>query len=440
MRKLLSCLFVCVIYACFASVAHACTANEIDVVGDGTNCQTAKFTITTTELTADTTFAFYMSAMGTFYVDWGDGTVDNITRTDTTETLYDHTYTTGGVKTIRFGGLATEYSSANIAAIWFSNGSATPTLIATLTGSLGHIFPTLENRKTKQPQFRQTFDSCTNLSSIPAELFDGVTGNTHEMFSYTFGRCIKLTQIPYGLFSGIYGSNVAMFYGTFISSGVRLLPDDLFAGVYGKAYSMFFRTFSGCSNLSGYISPSTFAGLNNSGLYTTDMMHAVFAGTNLATTCPPGTEQFVTGYEDYWDGHVSCVDENLVCDVGEYLPAHGYECVTCPENNYCSGGTYPYSESTASGATACAAGMYAPVGMSSATQCGHILHIGNEVVYLHSVKKTSPSLHAKLGNDIFYGNMTTADVVMHAGSTRKLKMKYNGVVYSVYDDTIEPNE
>lgn len=59
-------------------------------------------------------------------------------------------------------------------------------------------------------------------------------------------------------------------------------------------------------------------------------------------------------------------------------------------------------------------------------------------MYLRSVKKTTPSLNAKIGNDIFYGNMTVADVAMNAATTRKLKVSYGGVTYSIYDDTINP--
>ena len=80
------------IYVGFCGAVLACGVNEIDVLGDGTQCETAKFSITTTNLIADTEFKFYMSAKGTFYVDWGDGTVDTIVRNDTDETLYNHTY------------------------------------------------------------------------------------------------------------------------------------------------------------------------------------------------------------------------------------------------------------------------------------------------------------------------------------------------------------
>ena len=46
----------------------------------------SKFQVTTTDMAAGTEFKFYMSAKGTFYVDWGDGNVKTITRTNTTDT------------------------------------------------------------------------------------------------------------------------------------------------------------------------------------------------------------------------------------------------------------------------------------------------------------------------------------------------------------------
>lgn len=128
------------------------------------------------------------------------------------------------------------------------------------------------------------------------------------------------------------------------------------------------------------------------------------------------------------------------CSAGYYMPANTDGCVICPANSYCSGGTYTFNELTDQGITACAAGLYAPSGMWESAQCGHILHIGNDIVYLHSVKKTTPSLNAKIGNDIFYGNMTTADVVMNASTTHKLQVRYNDTVYSIYDDTVQINE
>ena len=125
----------------------------------------------------------------------------------------------------------------------------------------------------------------------------------------------------------------------------------------------------------------------------------------------------------------------LTTTATKYVATAGAGETTCTANNYCAGGATVYYNGTG-GNTACGSGLYAPAGMSNANQCGRILHIGDEVVYLHSVKKTSPALHVKVGNDIYYGNATTADVVMHTGSTHKLKVTFGGTTYSIYDDTV----
>ena len=128
------------------------------------------------------------------------------------------------------------------------------------------------------------------------------------------------------------------------------------------------------------------------------------------------------------------------CNPGYYMPANTDGCIICSADSYCPGGTYTFNETVPQGITACATGLYAPTGLWESAQCGHILHVGNEVVYLHSVKKTAPALHVKMGNDVFYGNMTTADVSMNINANHKLKIKYNNVIYSVYDDTVNVGE
>mgnify|MGYP002868430282 FL=1 len=127
-----------------------------------------------------------------------------------------------------------------------------------------------------------------------------------------------------------------------------------------------------------------------------------------------------------------------ICNSGYYLPANSVQCTICPANSYCVGGSYTFDENTPQGIVSCTSGLYAPVGMWESAQCGRILHIGDNVVYLRSVKKTSPSLHVKVEDTIFYGNMTTSDVVMNSGTDKKLKLQYDGQTYSVYDDTVVP--
>lgn len=123
------------------------------------------------------------------------------------------------------------------------------------------------------------------------------------------------------------------------------------------------------------------------------------------------------------------------CSAGYYLPANMDSCTICPAGNKCVGGTYSFNETTSSGIESCN-GSFAPVGSSECYD--HLLHIGNEFLYLSSTKRTTPSLNVAYGNDVFYANMTTVQTVMTAGSSHYLKTIYNNEIYYVCDDTSCP--
>ena len=128
------------------------------------------------------------------------------------------------------------------------------------------------------------------------------------------------------------------------------------------------------------------------------------------------------------------------CNAGYYMPANYDGCVICPADNYCVGGTYTFNETTTQGITACGAGLFAPAGMWEPEQCGRILHVGDGFVYLRSTKKTEHALHVDLNHDgiaDYFGNMTTLDVPMSRDTPRKLKVRMNGVLYSIYDDSVD---
>ena len=129
----------------------------------------------------------------------------------------------------------------------------------------------------------------------------------------------------------------------------------------------------------------------------------------------------------------------ISCELGYYLPAGATECALCPTNSYCAGGEYKKSETADSGILPCDSGLISPTGMWQAEQCGHALHIGDSVLYLRQTKQTEHALHIQHGNDIFYGNATTADVPMNINTNHRLKVQHNNVIYSIYDDTIELN-
>ena len=127
----------------------------------------------------------------------------------------------------------------------------------------------------------------------------------------------------------------------------------------------------------------------------------------------------------------------ISCELGYYLPAGTTECALCPANSYCAGGEYEKSETTDSGILPCDSGLISPTGMWQAEQCGRALNIGNAVLYLRQTKQTEHALHIQHGNNIFYGNATTADVPMNINTNHRLKVQHNNVIYSIYDDTIQ---
>lgn len=334
------------------------------------SCENQGFTITTTNLAANTTFWFSMSAKGDFTVDWGDK-IDHISRSDTTATQYSYTYPTGGVKNIKFCGKATEYNTATgdnvVAAISFYVSNTSP-LIKSVSGSMGSVFPTIGNgaNPEQQPRFRSTFQGASNLTTIPATLFNGVSGSAESMFRSTFDKCTKLAAIPYGLFAGATGGAKNMFRSTFYQCKVvTSLPDDLFAGITLAFEDEFRFTFYGMEGLKDtFIPPTTFTGLINAGApqpATGNMWYQTFDKTDMRrTTCPERTKIFTTGYEgnvadSTWNGFVSCVPSNS-CTGATYWDATNEVCVPCP-----SGYTYDTSDTKDSITLCkiqCAAGTY----------------------------------------------------------------------------------
>ena len=222
--------------------------------------RTFPFTATTSSDT--TSFSFKISAAGEFWVDWGDGTaVETITKTDTNTRNISHTYTTAGTYTIRMGGRATKYYNGNsTAAISFLGNTS----LASVSGSLGKIFPTLSS--TSQPRFYRTFYGCTNLTSVPETLLSGVYGAPiRNMFTEMFYNCTALTEIPAKLFSTIRGAPaMGLFNGTFYGcTGLTSIPDGLFSGLAGApAGSMFRYVFYGCSGLTGKIPSNLFGNIS----------------------------------------------------------------------------------------------------------------------------------------------------------------------------------
>ena len=278
-----------------------------------------KFTVTTTSDTTE--FSFKINASGKFYVDCGSdasgdrypGVVSHDTITCAWDTANEHT--------IRIGGLATEYNS--YAAISFYQN----TNLATIDGSLGAIFPTIENDdgSVSQPMFFNVFNGCTNLTSIPGTLFQGIKGQPiNGMFQQTFYGCSGLTgPIPDGLFGDLSGEPAeSMFFGTFsgCSSLTGPIPDGVFGNLSGApAEDMFYYTFNGCSSLTG---PAARNG-GDDNLF----LHEIWP--DVETKAYSGTKINGLAYiPKTWGGG------GQTCAVGNYFDNTG-ACIICPANYYC---------------------------------------------------------------------------------------------------------
>lgn len=343
---------------------------------------------------------------------------NTISRDNTTAATYTCTYSTSGEKTITFDGVATGYSTSTnpyVAAISFANN----TKIASLAGNLSSVFPSLGGNNGQIPRFYQTFMGCSNLTSIATGLFTNITSSTdglfyetfkncsrlteipgdlfenitygasnlfngtffgctslnnipeqlfahitsggHEMFGSTFSGCSKLTSIPEDLFASIQTHGLYMFRKTFLGcTGLTALPKRLFASVKDSMSNMFYQTFAYCNGLRGYIPPTLFEGLiANESPDANDFMTYIFltnGNVGLDATCPDGYQQFITGYEGYWNGKVSCTD-GIICNKGEYLKANQTVCSDCSSEYYCPGGAYTPSD-TDQGIKGCIAGYY----------------------------------------------------------------------------------
>ena len=127
-------------------------------------------------------------------------------------------------------------------------------------------------------------------------------------------------------------------------------------------------------------------------------------------------------------GQASC---KVTCSGGEYVPTAGGGCVNVGVGYWGAGGTV--SETATLIRTQCATGLTtigSGAGADEAGDCGRVLNIGSQKIYLRSDKKTDRALHVGINGDVFYGNMSTS-------IDGPLKINYNGTTYSVYDDSME---
>lgn len=126
------------------------------------------------------------------------------------------------------------------------------------------------------------------------------------------------------------------------------------------------------------------------------------------TTSPGGTSICTCQVNKYWE-LVNCPTTGFTTVIEHYMISADSACPSgyspvgqatdCPT-------VIPESSCTAiSRCLDCASGLFSPAGSDEAADCGHILHFGNNQVYLRSARKTSPSFYVSVGGTEFYGNL-----------------------------------
>ena len=145
---------------------------------------------------------------------------------------------------------------------------------------------------------------------------------------------------------------------------------------------------------------------------------------------------------DYGNGGgKSCYvhQDNLKCNAGYYAStlSNGYvwnDTRAGLLSNTCVGvGAGYYSAANILTRNQCPTGLTTigyGAGADEAGDCGRVMHMGENKLYLRSTKKTTPSLNVKVGDTTYYGNMTS-------GTTKgKLRVKSGTTTYSVHDDSM----
>ena len=127
--------------------------------------------------------------------------------------------------------------------------------------------------------------------------------------------------------------------------------------------------------------------------------------------------------------HDAAEDCKITCGPGQYVATENSACVNVGAGYYAAGGSVSYG-STSTNRSQCASGLTTigyGTGANEAADCGRKLHAGDNVIYLRSAERTSPSLRVKVGDKTFFGALSTA-------LSGALKVKNGSTTYSVVND------
>ena len=153
------------------------------------------------------------------------------------------------------------------------------------------------------------------------------------------------------------------------------------------------------------------------------------AKASACTAC--ATAQGYTNSGNTAAAHAELASCKATCSGGQYVATAGAGCVNVGTGYYGPGGTV--AQNGTLGRNQCPVGLTTigyGAGADEAGDCGRVMHMGENKLYLRSTKKTTPSLNVKVGDTTYYGNMTS-------GTTKgKLRVKSGTTTYSVHDDSM----
>ena len=130
--------------------------------------------------------------------------------------------------------------------------------------------------------------------------------------------------------------------------------------------------------------------------------------------------------------HDTASDCKISCGGGSYIAtANNTTCSDVGAGYWAAASTV--SQGSAGVRNACDDGLTtigSGAGADEVGDCGRVLNVNGEKIYLRSERKTTPSLNVSINGTTFYGNMGTSGI-------GALKLNSGGTTYSVYDDSME---
>ena len=130
--------------------------------------------------------------------------------------------------------------------------------------------------------------------------------------------------------------------------------------------------------------------------------------------------------------HDTASDCKISCGGGSYIAtANNTTCSDVGAGYWAAASTV--SQGSAGVRNACDDGLTtigSGAGADEVGDCGRVLNVNGEKIYLRSERKTTPSLNVSINGTTFYGNMGASGI-------GALKLSSGGTTYSVYDDSME---